>query len=160
MPQCRQWSRRLPIHVAYRQCVLTAHRVEVLDREEVEVHEAVHAVGQAALLVLVELVAVDAAGDALCPADLGELVGLCINANAWSVNVSFVIQRSQRGWDVRDWICERCCWPLRNWRSSALSWSLSLSRSTLSRAEVILAVGWMRESWMAQWVAAVEVGDE
>lgn len=48
----------------------------MLDREEVEIHESVHAVCQAGLLCLVELVALDGSGNALCPAELGKLVCL------------------------------------------------------------------------------------
>ncbi len=58
-----------------RQYLGAAHRVQVLHSQEVEVHEPVHAVGQAAFLILVQLRALDVSGDALSPADLRQLVG-------------------------------------------------------------------------------------
>lgn len=56
---------------------LAAHVAQVLHRQEVEVQEAVDAVGQARLLALVQLRALDVARHALFPAHLRELVGLC-----------------------------------------------------------------------------------
>ena len=53
------------------------HVAQVLQRHEVDVEEPVDTVGQAALLVLVERAALDAAGDALLPADVGEDVCFC-----------------------------------------------------------------------------------
>jgi hypothetical protein len=49
----------------------------MLNRQKVQIHEAVDAVGQAPLLILVEFGAFHAASDALCPAHLRQLVSLC-----------------------------------------------------------------------------------
>ena len=52
-------------------------------------------------------------------------------------------RRSFVGFDLRDWIWDRCCSFARNWRSSALSLSLSFSRSRLSTpacAEFIVVI--------------------
>lgn len=53
---------------------LVAHAVEVLHREVVDVKKSLDAVGQACLLGLVEFRVLDAAGNALSPAHLGQAV--------------------------------------------------------------------------------------
>lgn len=53
---------------------LVAHAVEVLHCEIVDVKKSLDAVGQACLLGLVELGVLDAAGNALGPAHLGQAV--------------------------------------------------------------------------------------
>lgn len=54
---------------------LLAHVLEVLHGQEVDVQEALHAVGHARLLGAVQALALDGAGDALLPAHFGEGVG-------------------------------------------------------------------------------------
>lgn len=111
----------------------------MLHRQEIEVHEAVDAVGQAGLLGLVELPALDSARDALGPADLGQLVCLYCGEKqlVFPLASKIVIGEQEAGesrWEhVRAWIWERCCCLFRNWRISALSWSFSDSRLRPSR---------------------------
>lgn len=106
----------------------------MLHGEEIHVEEPIDAVAKTALLSPVELRVLDSAGDAFIPTDLGQAVGFCMVVNESAATA----HRSQASWamtdaNVRDWICERCCSLARNCRNSALSLSLSLSRSAFSR---------------------------
>jgi hypothetical protein len=53
------------------------HGVEMLDREEVQVHESIDAVGKTCFLALVQLATAYIAGEAFGPAHLRELVCFC-----------------------------------------------------------------------------------
>lgn len=55
----------------------SSHVVQVLHGQEVHVEESIDAVGQAALLASIELGVLDAASDALVPADLGQAMCFC-----------------------------------------------------------------------------------
>lgn len=49
----------------------------MLHRQEVHIEESVNAICQASLLGLVQFGVLDVAGDALLPANLGEVVSFC-----------------------------------------------------------------------------------
>lgn len=103
---------------------LVSHVVEVFHRQEVHVEKSVDAVGKAALLTPVKLVVLDAAGNALGPADLGKAVGFCSGTSLATAEKIYVRTRQREGgasfgigWglvDVRAWIWERCCSFARN----------------------------------------------
>lgn len=64
----------------------------MLHSREVGVHEPIDAVGQAALLALVEGAAADCAGgDALLPADACQLVGFCFVLSSLLASFSFFL---------------------------------------------------------------------
>lgn len=122
----------------------SSHVVQVLHGQEVHVEESIDAVGQAALLASIELGVLDAASDALVPADLGQ--AMCFCSPIVSAQASGYHHRWGGGGDsLRDWICDRCCSLARNWRRSPLSLSLSLSRSAFS-------------SWVEAFMVAAVMG--
>lgn len=66
----------------------SSHVVQVLHSQKVHVEESIDAVGQAALLASVELGVLDAASDALIPADLCQAVCFYPSSSAHKLRVS------------------------------------------------------------------------
>lgn len=135
--------------IRLRERLTLSHTAQMLHSQDIDVEKPVHAVGQAALLALIQRSALDRPGHALPPAGICQGVGLynytkervssltTSGGERQSVPQGMVVrgggEREREVVHIRPWIRVRCCSLVMNWRSSALSLSLSLSRSVWSR---------------------------
>lgn len=121
---------------------LTAHVLNMLNRQVVEVQKPIHAVRQASLLIPVKLRVLDRTGDALLPAHVGQAVSLCFPAIVSKSSTMYLwLSSKAREEDERAWMEVFCCSVARNLRRSFLSASESLSSSCASIEDILYVVG-------------------
>lgn len=59
--------------------LLTPNIFQLLNHQQIRIQKAIHTVLRAALLALIQSLILDRAGDALGPADVGQVVDSCIS---------------------------------------------------------------------------------